>query len=327
MKPLSIGILGFDKVTTLDMAGPLEALSAARIGNGGGVSQSCYEVAIIGVMSKTFVTDAGVTFRTRKTLETTPVPDTVIIPGGNGIRAPEIKERISEWLTQPNRPRRIAGVSSGVYAIASSGLLDSRHVTTHWRFAPSLAREFPKLHVNHTASYLKDGPYYSSGGGTAAIEMTLSLIEEDYGKSVALGVARELVVDLRPPGDEACDPEPYQYELDPAERLADLPAWISAHLRSDLSIEVLAKRTSLCARHFSRLFKQIYHATPATFVEQMRLDEARRRLLSSKNSVTAVAASVGFKSADAFRRAFERRYKISPRDFRAQRSRQSVARG
>ncbi len=150
--------------------------------------------------------------------------------------------------------------------------------------------------------------------------MTLSLIDEDYGKAVALGVARELVVDLRPPGESQDDIKQYNYELDPTERLADLSAWIVAHLQANLSIESLAKRTSLCPRHFSRLFKQLYDTTPAVYVEQMRLNEARRRLLSSRNSVTTVAASVGFKSADAFRRAFERRFGVTPRDFRTQHS-------
>jgi transcriptional regulator GlxA family with amidase domain len=216
-------------------------------------------------------------------------------------------------------------VSTGVYAIAASGLLENRQVTTHWRFAPSLAREFPRVQVSRSASFFKDGPFYSCGGGTAAIEMALFLIEEDHGKSVALDVARELVVDLRPPGEKQDDINQYDYQLDPTERLADLPAWIVAHLRNDLSVESLAKRTSLCPRHFSRLFKQIYHTTPATFVEEMRLNEARRRLLSSRNSVMAVATSVGFKSTDAFRRAFERRFKMTPRAFRAEPSRKSVA--
>ena len=327
MKPLLIGILGFDGVTTLDLAGPLEALTAARVSDSGGTSQRCYETMLIGLTSKTFVAESGATFKTQKTLEAAPALDTVIIPGGSGIRTPEVKAKISDWLTKRDKPRRIVAVSTGIYAVAASGLLESRQVTTHWRFAPSLAREFPNLHINRTASFLKDGPYYSSGGGTAAIEMTLSLIEEDYGKSVALGVARELVVDLRPPGEESSDADPYQYELDPTERLADLPAWIAAHLRSNLSVEALAKRTSLCPRHFSRLFKQIYHVTPATFVEQMRLNEARRRLLSSRNSIAAVAVSVGFKSTDAFRRAFERRFEVTPRDFRTQRSNRPMAGG
>lgn len=318
MKPLRIGILGFDGVATLDLAGPLEALSATKVGTPDGEFQRGYEMVLIGVTGKTFVSESGVTLKASKTLDTTPPLDTVIIPGGSGIRNGQLRAKVSTWLTDRNKSRRVMAVSTGVYAVAASGLLEGRQVTTHWRFAPSLIREFPTLRVSQTASFLRDGPFYSCGGGTAAIEMTLSLIEEDYGKSVALNVARELVVDLRPPG-EGPDITP-NYELDPTERLADLPAWIVAHLQSNLSVESLAKRTSLCPRHFSRLFKQLYNTTPAVFVEDMRLNEARRRLLSSRNSVAAVAASVGFKSTDAFRRAFERRFASSPRDFRAEHS-------
>jgi transcriptional regulator GlxA family with amidase domain len=322
MKPLKIGILGFDGVTTLDLAGPLEAFTVARVGSPDGGLQRCYDVVLIGVTGRTFVAESGAIFKTHKTLEAAPLLDTVVIPGGRGIRSPEVTSKIANWLTERKSLRRIVGVSTGAYAVAASGLLEGRQVTTHWRFAPSLAREFPTIQVNRAASFLKDGPFYSCGGGTAAIEMTLSLIDEDYGKAVALGVARELVMDLRPPGEQQSDIKPYNYELDPTERLADLPAWIVAHLQSNLSIESLAKRTSLCPRHFSRLFKQLYDTTPAAYVEQMRLNEARRRLLSSRNSVSTVAASVGFKSADAFRRAFERRFSVTPRDFRAKHSKE-----
>jgi transcriptional regulator GlxA family with amidase domain len=326
MKPLLVGIVGFDGVTALDLAGPSDALAAARVASSDGTLQRGYKAMLIGLTSKTFAAESGAAFKAQQTLGDAPLLDTVVIPGGHGIRNAQVVAKIADWLRGPNKPRRIVAVSTGIYAVAASGLLDGRQVTTHWRFAPSLAREFPSLQVNHTGAFFKDGPFYSCGGGTAAIEMTLSMIEEDYGKSVALGVARELVMDLRPPGEEQSESTPYHYELDPTERLADLPAWIVAHLRSNLSIESLAKRTSLCARHFSRLFKQIYQTTPAAFVEQMRLKEARRRLLSSRNSVATVAASVGFKSTDAFRRAFERRFGITPRDFRAGRASQSLDR-
>jgi transcriptional regulator GlxA family with amidase domain len=322
MKPLKIGILGFDGVTTLDLAGPLEAFTVARVGSPDGGLQRCYEVVLIGVTGRTFVAESGATFKTHKTLDAAPLLDTVVVPGGTGIRSAPVTAKIANWLTERKSLRRIVAVSTGVYAVAASGSLEGRQVTTHWRFAPALAREFPTVQVNQTASFLKDSPFYSCGGGTAAIEMTLSLIDEDYGKAVALNVARELVMDLRPPGEEQNDIKSYNYELDPTERLADLPAWIVAHLHSNLCVESLAKRTSLCPRHFSRLFKQLYDVSPAAYVEQLRLNEARRRLLSSRNSVTTVAASVGFKSADAFRRAFERRFGVTPRDFRAKHSKE-----
>lgn len=323
-KPLVIGILGFDGIAALDLAGPLDALTAATVPSPLGMPQKCYEVILLGVTGRTFVAASGATFKAHKTVDAAPPVDTVIIPGGTDIRGPEITEKISAWLTNRSIPRRVVAVSTGIFAVAASGLLEGRQVTTHWRFIPSLARQYPGLRVNRSASFFKDDAFYSCGGGTAAVEMTLSLIEEDYGKAVALGVARELVMELRPPGVELSDSNEYHYELDPTERMADLPAWIIAHLRSDLSIESLARKTSLCARHFSRLFKQIYQKTPAAFVEEMRLNEARRRLLSSRNSVAAVAASVGFKSTDAFRRAFERRFGLAPRNFRGQPSKHDV---
>ena len=316
MKPLVIGILGFDGVATLDLAGPLEAFATAKIETSDGIAQRCYQPMLVGVTGRTFVSESGATFKAARTLASAPAVDTVIIPGGIGIRRPAVTAKICDWLANGKKARRIATVSTGIYAVAASGLLESRLVTTHWRFAPVLAREFPGVRVSRGASFFKDGPFYTCGGGTAAIEMALSLMAEDYGKSVAVGVGRELIVDLRPPGEEQNDIKPFDYELDPTERLADLPAWIIAHLQSNLSIESLAKRTSLCPRHFSRVFKQLYDTTPAAFVEELRLNEARRRLLSSRNSVATVAASVGFKSTDAFRRAFERRFEISPREFR-----------
>jgi len=60
----------------------------------------------------------------------------------------------------------------------------------------------------------------------------------------------------------------------------------------------------------------VFGATPADFVEKLRLDEARQHLGAHGSSVAAVAESVGFASADAFRRAFERRFGVSPRSYR-----------
>jgi transcriptional regulator GlxA family with amidase domain len=89
-----------------------------------------------------------------------------------------------------------------------------------------------------------------------------------------------------------------------------------SHLYQDLSVETLAAKACLCPRQFSRRFKVEFGTTPADFVERLRLDEARRRLSNGNNSVENVGTSVGFKSAEAFRRAFERRLGVNPSDYR-----------
>lgn len=316
MSAKRIGFLGFDGVGSLDLTGPLEAFAAAQSGPS---SQrgACYELSIIGLRSRSFTSESGVSFKAHHTIASAPPLDTIVVPGGAGVRNADTLATLSAWLhaTAPHA-RRMVGVCAGIFPLAAAGLLDDRRVTTHWRFTQDVMRQFRTLRLNTTAAFVKDGPFYTCGGGTAAIEMTLALIEEDCGSQVALSVARELVMRLRPAGDDAPELDPAQYQSGPMERLAELPAWISAHMREDLSVEVLADRAGVCPRHFGRLFKQIFNSTPADFVEQVRLSEARRRLLIPRNSVEQVALSVGFKSTDAFRRAFERRLGVTPSAFR-----------
>ena len=301
----------------LDLAGPLAALTTARTDVDAEQIRPCYDVRIIAVNAKTFVSESNVVFTTKETLLQATSLDTVIIPGGWGAREGETRRKVAEWLAEhAGEFNRVVSICTGIYPVAESGLVDGRMVATHWRFAQDVARRFPKLRVDYAASFQKDGPFYSCGGGTAPIELTLALIEEDYGARVALSVARELGMRLRPIENIQSALDPSQFECGPSDRLAELPAWIGAHLSDNLSVAVLAERACICPRHFSRLFKRLFHKTPADFVETLRLDEARRRLLLPRDSVENVAIAVGFKNPDSFRRAFQRRLGVNPATFR-----------
>ena len=315
--PKKIAIFGFHGVALTDLVGPLEALKKARSYDSYHRLQACYEVTVVGLTGRVFASLSGLRFRADRTLEEIESAwDLVIIPGGNPFQ--ENSERLTSWLVRHrNNIRRFATVSGGIYPLAETGLLDGRSVTSHWRLLRQVAARYPKLAVNSAASFLKDGAFYTCGGGSAAIEMTLFLIEEDYGSRVALEVAREFVMRLRPSGSNRTIVARPKSEQEASERLSDLPPWILAHLHDDLSVEVLAAHVSLCPRHFSRIFKSVFDATPAEFVERLRLGEARRRLQGPKATIDSVATSVGFKSADAFSRAFRRAFGVTPSGFRS----------
>jgi transcriptional regulator GlxA family with amidase domain len=318
MRPKRVGLLGFDGVQALDLTGPAEAFSAAVLNENGDGPQRCYEVLVLGLTSKPFVAaDSGLIYKPHMTIHNAPALDTLIVPGGAGLRQPETNAKVSTWVkARASRIRRIGTVCTGTYGLAPTGLLDGRKVTTHWRHARDLAARFPKLKVDPDALYLKDGNFYTSAGLTAGIDLALALIEEDFGSRVALAVARELVVYLKRPGGQEQYSEPLQFQTRSADPLADLVTWMTGHLNQDLSVETLAAKACLCARHFSRRFKDAFGTTPAAFVEELRLGEARERLTKPNQNIESVAASVGFKSADAFRRAFERRYGITPSSYR-----------
>jgi transcriptional regulator GlxA family with amidase domain len=316
----SIGILGFEGISVADVAGPLEALAAARTDVDGDKIRACYDARLIAVGARTFRSESNLVLTAKETLSQALDLDTVIIPGGIGIREGETRRKVVDWLLANSaRLNRIVSVCTGIYPLAQSGLIEGRKIATHWRFAQDVARRFPKIRVDPSASFLKDGPFYTCGGGNAATELTLALIDEDYGPRVALAVAREVCTRLRPLGDHNDTLDPSQFVCGPSDRLAELPAWIAGHLNDNLSVEVLAERACLCPRHFSRLFKRVFRSTPANFVETLRIDEARRQLLQARVSVESVAAAVGFKDSDSFRRAFERRLGVNPGAFRKRR--------
>jgi transcriptional regulator GlxA family with amidase domain len=312
-----IGVVGFDRVTALDLVGPLEAFAAAATTEGNGNRQCCYEVVVLGLTGRSFVAESGIAFTPHHTLQSAPAVDTLIIPGGSGLRERQTNDRICSWVKRhAHQIRRIASVCTGIYGLAPTGLLDGRRVTTHWRFADDVTARFPALKLDRNALFIRDGAFYTSAGITAGIDLALALIEEDHGVQIALSVARELVVYLKRPGGQEQYSEPLQFQVQSSDRLADLIPWISSHLRQDLSVEILAARDNLCVRHFSRRFRKVFGLPPAEFVQNVRLDEARQRLSSRNNSVRMIADSVGFTSADSFRRAFERRFGISPTAYR-----------
>lgn len=319
MAPRRIGILGFDRLQALDLTGPADvfrsdALAAPQYTDRG---EPPYEVVVIGLEGRQFVTSSGVQITARFTVPTRTELDTLIIPGGAGLRESDASDRAARWI-QARAPyiRRIASVCTGIYALAPTGLLDGREVTTHWAYTADLQRRFPKLHVDPDAIFRKDGRFYTSAGITAGIDLALALLEEDLGPEAALAVAREMVVYLKRAGGQNQFSEPLRFQLESTDRFADVASWIPSHLRGDLSVEALARRACLSVRQFSRAFKDRYGLTPAAFVEQARLNEACRRLAAKRTNIETVARSVGYASDDAFRRAFERRFGVSPGQYR-----------
>ncbi len=305
-----IGFVAFEGMTTLDLVGPLDVFQAAndRIEVG-----RAYELLVLSVGGRSVTTSSGLHIKSHRPLERAPRLDTVIVPGGSGLRDPDICVPIASWLkSRASTTRRIASTCTGIYALAETGLLDGRRATTHWRFAADVADRFPRTVIDADAIYLRDGRFYTSAGITAGIDQALALVEEDLGGAVALGVARDLVVYLKRSGGQMQFSEPLQFQTRASDRFSDLAAWMVRNLRRDLSVEVLAARTNLGARHFSRRFKATFGRPPAEYVETLRLDEARKRLPAANNTVESVAYSVGFASADAFRRAFGRKFGVAP---------------
>jgi transcriptional regulator GlxA family with amidase domain len=318
-----IGFLAFDGVQALDLIGPADAFASdafqalAREPDSD-LPPRPYEVVIVGLQGKRFTASSGIVMRANATIPTNVRLDTLIIPGGAGLRRPGVAEYAAKWITsRAPHIRRVASVCTGIYGLAATGLLDGRKVATHWDAARDIQAKFPRLQVEADALFVKDGPFYTSAGISAGIDLSLALIEEDWGSQAALAVAREMVVYFKRPGGQQQFSEPLRFQFESTDRFADVITWVQSHLGADLSVDALAQRAFLSPRHFARAFKERFGLTPAAFVEEARLAEAGRRLSSRGARVDSVARSVGYSGQDVFRRAFERRFGVSPSSYRS----------
>ena len=116
---------------------------------------------------------------------------------------------MANWiLKRVNDTRRIGAVCTGIYGVAPAGLLNGREVTTHWRFARDLARRFPLLRIGHRKPFVRDGPYYTTTGLSGGVNLSLAMIQEDYGPYVARSVDEGLTLRLTKEDQLALDAVP-----------------------------------------------------------------------------------------------------------------------
>ena len=312
MKPKRIGFLLYDGFTSLDVFGPHDAFSYA-----GWISPHRYEIVFLSQSLDPVSTASGARVLPDHDLKWRGALDTLIIPGGASCRDEKVSREYSAWLRKrAETTRRMVSVCTGAFMLATAELLDNRTASTHWRHAASFAERFPKVNLQANKLYVKDGHFYTSAGITAGIDLALHLVEEDYGKDVAIDVARQLVVHYKRSGDQAQYSIPLETQRKASTKFENLRSWIMDNLTSGLSIERLAEQANMSRRSFYRQFKESEGQTPASFVASLRLDYSRQLLADQDWPVEEVAAACGYHSADVFRRAFEQRYGVTPKSYR-----------
>ena len=310
-------IVAVPPVRTLDVYGPLEVFGDANRSRTDG---PIYEVSVVSAATnRDVLTHLGTTVRTDRTYGESSGPvDTLLVAGFDGVSRVRYESKFLNWLKDRCRSsRRFGSVCTGALVLAEAGLLDGRRATTHWNWCDELARDYPRVTVDPNPIYVRDGNCYTSAGVTAGIDLALALVEEDLGRAVALKAAQMMVVFLRRPGGQSQFSATLMAQISARSPLNDLLAWLPDNIRRDLSVGNLARRAAMSPRNFARLFQQEVGKTPARYIEDLRLEAARRQIESAAMSFEEVAASCGFASAEILRRAFERRLGVSPRQYRA----------
>ncbi len=241
--------------------------------------------------------------------------NTIIIPGW-GRRHPPTAAVTGELRAAHDRGARIVSFCTGAFALAAAGLLDGRRATTHWGHAEEFAQRFPEVEFDPAVLYVHDDRILTAAGSASCIDLGLYIIRQDYGADIANLVARELVVPPHRDGGQA------QYITTPVavcpdeDPLSETLAWALEHLDQPLTLDVLAARSMMSSRTFSRRFAAATGTTPHKWVVHQRVSAAQRLLETTTLSIEVIAERCGFGSAASLRAQFQQTVRSSPQAYR-----------
>ncbi|WP_431050882.1 GlxA family transcriptional regulator [Roseateles sp. L2-2] len=312
---MRIAILAFPRFQLLDVAGPADVFAEASHQLG---DPKAYQVSVISTDEGLLRSSSGLRMAVDATVAThRGRVDTLLVAGSPRRDDMAVDEDLRRWLQRHARTaRRYGSVCTGAFALASAGLLDGKRVATHWNSADLLAADHPDACVEPDAIYVKDGRLFTSAGVTAGMDLALAMVEEDHGRELALRVARQLVMFLKRPGGQSQFSAHLAAQTAERSDVSAIQDHVLAHLRADLSVPALAKRAGMSERTFARVFRDETGTTPAEFVENARIDAARRMAEESDLPAKRLADAVGYANVDGFRRAFGRRLGLTLVEYR-----------
>ncbi|WP_033413804.1 GlxA family transcriptional regulator [Kangiella aquimarina] len=308
----TIAFLVYNDMELLDMAGSQTAFYEASQ-----YAKESYSVEVVGFDEQLVVSEAGTQIQPNTTIDALQDCHTLVIPGGKGARHNLLTaDSVAKLRQLMARCQRVVSICTGAFLLAETGLPKGTQVATHWAFVEELAKRFPELQVDKKSLYVEDGKYWSSAGVTACIDLTLRLIELDLGIKAAMHVAQHMVVYLKRTGSQQQYSDFLSLQTPSDERLISIVNWLKHNLDKQITVEMIADKAHMSERQLHRSFVKEVGKPPAHYLEELRMDLARTLLVSSDENLKKIALSVGYRSYDGFKRAFERNFSISPLRYR-----------
>lgn len=246
------------------------------------------------------------------------LPDVALIAGGAPVDPlPSAELLLSRWLAR-NGPNiaTIASICTGAFVLGRAGMLDGRRVTTHWQFLSELRARFPRAIVVDEGIFVHDGALWSSAGITAGIDLALALVESHHGHSIAMQVAKRLVLFLRRSGGQAQFSSALaRQEMEPAKQ-GSLVAYVLEHMAEGLPVTRLASAVGMSSRSLTRWCGEALGESPAELVRRLRLEQAKHLLEATDLPLKDISARTGLGDASTLWRVFTQRLGVTPAIYR-----------
>lgn len=312
-KPGLVAVLAYDGLCTFEFGIAMEIFGLSRPE----FDFPWYSHRIVAVDACPMRASGGMQVITDFGLESLIDAQTIIIPGWRNRDENPPQALLDALCAAHQRGARLLSICSGVFVLASTGLLDGLRATTHWKYTTELAVRYPNIEVDPNVLYVDNDQLITSAGSAAGIDACLHLVSRDFGVHIANTVARRLVMaPQRSGGQTQFIPTPVAKKT--RDDLALVLEWVLRHLDSPISVKHMADKALMSERTFLRRFRDATGVAPKAWLLQARINLARDLLESSSLSNQKIAESCGFASVESFRTAFRKAVGLAPMSYRKQ---------
>ena len=306
-KPRKFIFVLLPKFTLLSFASALECLRISnRMSN-----QILYEWEIISENGTSIICSAGIEFSVDHDLNELNRDDTIMLCGGENIRAATTKRLLSWLRRESRRGLAIAGLCTGAFPLAKAGLLEGKRATIHWENQDSFTEEFENVELTKSV-FIIEGNRMTTAGGTSSIDLMLKLIANDHGEDLANAVADQLIYSsIRTTQDVQRLSVPTRLGVRHP-KLGQVIQMMERNIEEPISPSILAKHVAMSTRQLERLFRRYLSRSPKRYYMELRLQKARNLLMQTDMSVINVALACGFASPSHFSKCYRAHYATTP---------------
>jgi transcriptional regulator GlxA family with amidase domain len=277
---------------------------------------------IVSPTRRSFRCGNGIPVSPQLTIGEAKKPEIVVVPELWLAPNDDIHDRchgVKVWLRQCHKSgSMIYTACSGSVLLAAAGLLDGREATSHWGYEDLFRKSFPKVHFNPAPNLViadRTGRIVTAGGTTSWHDLAIHIISRHCSPGEALRIAKVYLLKWHGEGQL-----PYaslvrrQPHADSVVRTAE--AWLARNYREPHAVAAVVRHCGIPERSLKRRFTTATGSPLISYVQNLRIEEAKRLLEGDSTAADDIAALVGYENPAFFRRLFKRSTGLTPGAYR-----------
>ena len=319
MKTIVVPLLRTEN--SIDVVGPIEILAKTRVLwsqlNEGRSSRPLFDVQTVAENRKPIRYANGITLHPSVTLNSVK-PDLIVVPSIDDEIDSALEKNRSyvDWIKESFKcGAHVSSLCTGAFVLGASAVLDGKRATTHWLFADEFRRRFPRVTLQERHMIVDEGDVVTCGGATTFLNLVIYLIEKYFNHDLAVYASKMFLIDMDRPSQlpfKIQFPSPTYGE----HAIARIQPFVAEHLDAELKIDAVARKAGMSVRNFSRCFKAATGEAFSSYLQKLRIENAKRLLESSNFSASEIMYRVGYNDDRSFRRLFKKYTGLSPKHYR-----------